>query len=235
MIKEAFKYLVELGNKKVVNVDGQEFATGDMQLIRQPIAEPLRVQSLSGLIDYLKSNFDSVGEVLIHVVDPETVSVVSYPNNNMKRQEWILAKAFVPTFRFDNYYEAEKFNIKLQSIFLKNDDRDLVLKVVGNIREENVRTIGDDGISQSVSAKVGVATVADVKVPNPVLIAPYRTFTEVEQPESKFVFRMRDGGECALFEADGGAWQLEAMDYIKDHLTLELKELIETGNVHIIA
>ncbi|MNW60692.1 hypothetical protein D3C74_386970 [compost metagenome] len=63
------------------------------------------------------------------------------------------------------------------------------------------------GMTQSVVAKTGVATVEDVKVPNPVLLAPYRTFVEVEQPESSFVFRMKDGPSAALFEADGGAWR----------------------------
>src|SRR5699024_9563423 len=124
MIKDALKYLIDLGNKKVIDVDGQSFATGTLQLVNEPVVDPIYVQNLSGLIDYLKSDFDVPGEVLIHVVDPETVKVLSMPNTNMKRHEWIIAKAFVPTFNFDSYYDAEQFNIKLQSIFLKNEDRD---------------------------------------------------------------------------------------------------------------
>ena len=49
---------------------------------------------------------------------------------------------------------------------------------------------------------------------NPGKLIPYRTFLEVKQPESDFIFRMReghDGVECAIFEADGGAWKMEAM------------------------
>ena len=30
-------------------------------------------------------------------------------------------------------------------------------------------------------------------VPNPVGLAPYRTFTEIGQPESKFVLRLKNG------------------------------------------
>lgn len=110
-----------------------------------------------------------------------------------------------------------------------------MLKLVGNVKEEAVNTIGDDGVSQSVVAKMGVATVGNVKVPNPVLLKPYRTFVEVEQPESNFIFRMRKGPECALFEADGGAWKLEAIDNIKEYLTAELAEEIESKKVFIIA
>lgn len=235
MIRQAFEYLVDLGNKKVLNINEQNFSTGQLNLIEQPVVDPLQVQSLSGLIDYLKENFDVLDDVLIHVKSPETVVVLSCVNNDANRNTHLIAKAFVPSFSFDTYHDAETFNIKLQSVFLQNSDRDAMLQVVGNIREENVRNLGDDGISQSVTVKHGVATVSDVRVPNPVFVAPYRTFTEVDQPESNFVFRMREQGKCALFEADGGAWKLEAMDNIKDHLSHELKDLIENGSVHIIA
>ncbi|MED2748846.1 hypothetical protein P4307_32370, partial [Brevibacillus porteri] len=136
---------------------------------------------------------------------------------------------------FERYHDVENFNISLQSAFVPNSDRDLMLKLVGNVKEEAVNTIGDDGVSQSVVAKMGVATVGNVKVPNPVLLKPYRTFVEVEQPESNFIFRMRKGPECALFEADGGAWKLEAIDNIKEYLTAELAEEIESKKVFIIA
>lgn len=65
-------------------------------------------------------------------------------------------------------------------------------------------------------------------VPNPVKLKPYRTFLEVDQPVSEFIFRMKqdkyDGVLCALFEADGGAWKMEATERIKKYLESELKE-----------
>jgi 16S rRNA U1498 N3-methylase RsmE len=57
----------------------------------------------------------------------------------------------------------------------------------------------------------------------------------VLQPESDFVFRMKDGPRCALFEADGGAWQNEAIDNIKKHLEASLKSEIENKRITIIA
>lgn len=68
---------------------------------------------------------------------------------------------------------------------------------------------------------------ADAVIPSPVRLKPYRTFTEVDQPESDFVFRMKedkyDGVQCALFEADGGAWKLHAMESIQEYLEEQLK------------
>lgn len=103
------------------------------------------------------------------------------------------------------------------------------------MKEETVHQANDDGVSQAVSVKTGIASVNSVKVPNPVKLAPYRTFNEVAQPTSEFVFRMRDGMQCAIFEADGGAWQLEAMQSIKEYLASQLTNLVAVKRLMIIA
>jgi hypothetical protein len=235
MIKEALQYIVGLGKPEMFYENGQAFSSQKLHLIEEPTAEAIRVRSLSGLVDYLKSNFDEYGCLMIHVSNPTTVVCFSQLNNDCNRSEYIKAEAMIPSFDFDRWYDTENFNIKLQSCFVKNEDRDIMLKVVGNIKEETVNTVGDDGVSQAVVAKTGVATVANVKVPNPVVLKPYRTFVEVDQPESEFIFRMQSGPRCALFEADGGKWKLDAMNNIKNYLQQELKELIENGKIVIIA
>jgi hypothetical protein len=235
MIKEALEYLVKLGNLEVYYENGQVLSNQKLHVVESPLAESLEVRSLSGLVDYLKSGFDIVDTVVVHVKSPTEVVVFDSLNDDMNRNYYIKANAMIPDFPFGRWLDSENFIIKLQSCFVKNNDRDIMLKVVGNIKEENVNTFGDDGVSQSVVAKTGVATVADVVVPNPVNLKPYRTFVEVEQPESEFIFRMQNGPQCALFEADGGAWKLEAMRNIKNYLAEALKEEIELKNITIIA
>lgn len=235
MIKEAIQYIVGLGTVETFTIEDQDFSSQKLHLIEQPVANSLLVHSLSGLIDYLKSNFDSEETVMIHVQSPTEVSVYHSLNGNRKRECLIRAIPQLPQFRFDEWYDQESFIIKLQSAFVQNDDRDVVLKVVGNVKEEDVRTYGDDGISQSVTAKAGIATISQVVVPNPVTLAPFRTFVEIKQPESDFVFRMKNGPRCAFFEADGGAWKLEAMREIKTYLQLLLSEEVESGKIVIIA
>ncbi|AUS03450.1 hypothetical protein ABNC90_16960 [Paenibacillus larvae] len=233
--RDALEYLSEQGQSEIIEVNGQQYATHQLYKVLEPTPAALVVRNLSGLVDYLKSKFDKQAPLLVHVVSPTQVTVVSSYNNDYARREVIKAEALLPEYRFGSYYEAEDFIIKLQSGFVANEDRAKLLKVVGNVKEENVRSIGDDGVSQSVTAKTGVATVEDVKVPNPVLLAPYRTFVEVIQPESAFVFRMKNGPLAALFEADGGAWRNEAIDAVATYLTAELSELIETGQIVVIA
>lgn len=238
MLKEALQYLIQLGNVETTTFNESIYSTQKLHLVPELTPDALQVRSLSGLVDYLISNFDGdplSEQKMVHIVSPTEVHAFSTFNRDYQRNEYIKATAMLPAFQFDRWYDAEDFNIKLQSAFVPNDDRNIMLQVVGNIREENVRQVGDDGVSQAVQAKVGIATVATVQVPNPVILAPFRTFVEVDQPESEFIFRMQNGPKCALFEADGGAWKIAAMRRIKEFLQAALESEIEAGKIVIIA
>ncbi|MCU5514390.1 hypothetical protein OCF62_07375 [Bacillus wiedmannii] len=235
MIKEAIQYLVKLGNTETKEIDGQTFSTQPLHVVEEPTARALLVRNLSGLVAYVKSNFDVEEQLMIHIASPTTVNCFTAINGNYSRSTFVKTEALIPDFDFGHWHDVENFIISLQSAFVLNDDREVMLKVVGNIKEENVKSYGDSGYSQMVVARAGTQLAADVAVPNPVALQPYRTFIEVEQPESNFVFRMKDGPRCSLFEADGGAWKLEAIDNIKEYLTAELAEEIQTKKVFIIA
>lgn len=235
MIKTALQYLVSLGKAEVQYENGQAYSDKELYLLESPTAAPFTVHTLTGLVDYLKSYVDGDQSVIVHVASPTEVRVESALNKDAERHYFLCAEAIVPEFRFDSWYDTETFNIKLQSVFIENDDRNVMLKVVGNIKEEMVNNYGDDGVSQSVVAKAGVASVANVEVPNPVSLKPYRTFAEVMQPESDFVFRMKDGPRCAIFEADGGVWKNLAIENIKDYLNKSLEDEIKKGRVTLIA
>lgn len=198
--------------------------------------QSLNLNTLSSLVDYIKSELDRKDDRLILTVkDEQTVFLEGQLEVNGSRERLAEVNAIVPAFNFDYFYHSEEFNIKLQSIFTDSSDRGILLKVVGNISEDSVKTVGDDGVSQAVTINQGVASKIDVKVPNPVTLAPYRTFNEVEQPESKFVFRMKEGPRCALFEADGGIWRNEAIQNIKSYFENSLKVEISNGKITILA
>jgi hypothetical protein len=227
MIKDALQYLIGLGNTRTFEIGGRTLATDKLYPVVPPTPEAIKVHSLSGLVGYIKSQFDNTEsynyeKLMVHVVNPITVVAFDPLDEEAQRATYIAASAMVPEFRFGNWYDSEEFIIKLQAGYGVTDDLKTILKVVGNIKEENVANYGDDGVSQQVTAKTGVATVGNIKVPNPVILKPYRTFIEVEQPESAFVFRLQNGPRCALFEADGGAWKIAAMARIRDYLKNEL-------------
>jgi hypothetical protein len=235
VIKEALQYLIGLGTTNVTEVGGQEFSTQPIHLIKQPTASSLTVRNLAGIVDYLVSEYDQQPPVLIQVASPTKVDVFSTFNRDMHRNHLISAQALLPEITFERFMDVESFNILLQSCFVSNDDRTSVLRLVGNIREDNVRTTGDNGVSQEVTAKVGVAAVDNVPVPNPVKLKPFRTFVEISQPESAFVFRLQNGPKAALFEADGGEWKLQAIRGIREYLDEKLAGQIVDKKVTIIS
>lgn len=234
--REALEYLVGLGEEKEILVETEQgvFTTRNLTRVKMPRAAALTVSTLTGFVDYIKSNFDEASErLLIQVKSPEEVRLYSPLNWDREREQYLQAEAILPNnVVYDRFLSTEQFNIMLQSSFGDVGDKDVLLKYTGLVKDEAVKSVGDDGISQQVTVKTGVASVGQAVVPNPVTLAPYRTFPEVEQPLSKFIFRMQDGPKAAIFEADGGAWRNIAIKNIKEYLT---KELGEIEGIEIIA
>ena len=234
--REALEYLVNLGEKKepIIELDQGTFSRVSLNRVTEPVASKLTVSTLTGLVDYIKTNVDKLeGKLLIQVKSPEEVTLYSPLNADREREKYVSAEAILPNnVVYDRFLDTERFNIMLQSAFVDDEDKSKLLKYTALITDDTVKNFGDDGISQKVTVKTGVASVSDAVVPNPVTLAPFRTFPEVEQPESKFIFRMKEGPSAALFEADGGAWRNKAILSIKEYLQEELKEL---ENIEIIA
>lgn len=233
MIKEALQYIVGLGEanvKEYAAPDGYRAFYSDKPLhkldMRWPVAETLYLHTLTGLVDYIKSKTDDMAhKMILEVQSPTIVNLYSCLDSTRNREYMVRVEAMVPGFNFNSYYMQENFCIGLQSKFIKNEDRELLLKFAGTVESGTVAQYGDDGVTQKATIKTGLTSKGEALVPNPVTLKPYRTFLEVEQPESAFIFRMKDlnGVECALFEADGGAWKMEAMKNIKAYLEKELE------------
>lgn len=87
-------------------------------------------------------------------------------------------------------------------------------------------------IGMDAQAKTSLVPVQPVQ---PIVhLQPYRTFLEVAQPASDFLLRIDKDGHPALYEADGGAWKLEAKRSIAAYLGGQLADLVESGNVVVM-
>lgn len=239
MMKEALQYLIGLGQANIHEVtlpDGsiQKYSDKKLERIDKyiPLASEIEMSTLTSLVDYIKSGADAMSEkMIVHVESPERVRLYSNLNDNREREMLTVVNAQLPKFDFNSFMDHERFNINVQSKFINDSatDKALILKFSGSVEQGSVAQYGDDGVTQKATVKTGITNRTDAVVPNPVSLKPYRTFIEVDQPSSRFIFRMREGKiggiECALFEADGGAWMNEAMYNIKKYLEEELKDL----------
>lgn len=238
MLKELVEFLIKKGKEEdpIHEVKGiGTFSTVDISEIKAPKPKIIGLNTLTSLVDYVKNNVDKVqGKLIIEVSDPQGVRVYSPLRNDMERNQYVVARPMIASeISYGRFYDREEFNIALQSRFIETSDRDLIIEYISAIQEdEGIETI-DNGIGQVTTVKTGVTTVGKAVVPNPVVLKPYRTFLEVDQPESSFVFRIKKGPNCALFEADGGAWKNQAILNIKEYLVKELAEVAD--RVEIIA
>jgi hypothetical protein len=211
-------------------IGGVLFSTKTMAPIyHDPRPEPVQLHSLTGVVDFLAADIDGLDKkkILLHVVSPGLVNLVSEADGPaLKRTFWAQASIDPNAFKFNQKYSAEDFHIALQALFVDSEDRKKVLQIVGTIKSEHAETSLDDGVQQKVETKRGlVLGTGSESIPNPVELEPWRTFREVAQPSSFFIFRAHDGPAFALYEADGAAWKLEAMQSIKEWLAERLPDI----------
>ena len=225
-LREALQYIVGLSveaeKTEVLEINGRTYA--DKSLTRydkQPKAAKVQAATLTSLADYIhQCNAEFPGSMIIHIVGPTQVRLMSALDKEREREVLFEVNAETSEFHFDQWYDQERMMIELQANFQGNDDLGIILKAVGNIEKKNGQEYSDDGVSQVATMKTGIAMKGDVIVPNPVTLIPYRTFQEVAQPASKFVFRIGDKEVPAfkIVEAEGGIWKNEAIANIKAFL-----------------
>ena len=204
IIKEALQWIVESQQPKIIRDGDWSYTSEKLQRLDEELrADPIGMSTLSGLVDYIKSKVDALDDkMLIHVVSPTEVQLISPLDADRQRERLVKVRAELPEITYGRFLNTEPFLISIRANFVQNEGSEAVLRFAG--------------------------TIESALVPNPVKLRPYRTFIEVQQPESEFIFRMKDcDGEigCAIFEADGGAWKREAMKNIKEYLEFELADL----------
>ena len=236
--QKAIEYLVNLGRSDV-NSHIQHIYVGgslvpfvsnkhDFSPLLMPMPEVLWMNTLTGLVDYIKANRDDLdlSKKMIHVESPTRVHLCGpLSHATQQRPVFVSCRPLLPTLCFGEHIKAEQFNMQLQYGFVDTLGRRELLAFIGSIRQESSVDTEDDGVTQVVTAKAGIARVAEVPAPNPVYLRPYRTFPEIEQPESAFILRMQPGPLCGLWEGDGGAWRNSAMYDIKAFFKAELPEI----------
>ncbi len=234
MLKEAMQYLIEQAREVLVEQEDRPYSTVQLHPVLDPMPDPLGVHTLTGISDYLAENTDGLekSNLLVHVQDARKVFLYQRLSGPFEQRPCFLCAHYTEDqFTFGRFMDIEQFVIELQAKFVQDDMTALILQVVGNITDGVVNTFADDGVTQQVTSKSGVGRVVNADIPNPVNLQPYRTFSEIEQPPGRFILRMQTGNgqerpKVALFEADGGAWKLEAIKriqkWLRDHAPEEV-------------
>ncbi|MEM9149124.1 MAG: hypothetical protein AAGB19_01540 [Cyanobacteria bacterium P01_F01_bin.3] len=204
----------------------------------EPAASPIKVTTLTGLVDYLTCDVDKLlrdpedGEILpclhIRIVSPTKVFVENSLSGRHKQRDTLLiadcADVIGKGFPYGKFIRTDEAVINLQAHFKDEGDRTQLLAEVGTVLFESSLEVADDGVSQSTVNKSGISRKAEGVTKNPVTLTPYRTFADIDQPSSQFIYRLEkdDRGNAiqfALFESGDTQWRLAAIQEIKDTLT----------------
>ena len=181
------------------------------------------VSTLKGFADLVHAKLEDGAfqdDFVIHVQDEATVTLKSRKSDDYGRRLTLIQAKPVPfdQFKFGTWVDQETFAIAVASLFADNEDKAYVLKVASILTNEAVGTTEDDGFTQRVNVKAGLLQKAVTTLKPRVALAPFRTFPEVTQPVSDFVFRARGGDSGAtlmLVEADGGRWKIDAIETLR--------------------
>lgn len=244
-IKKAIEYIAGLAVKaekpETIEINGRTYCTKDLRRYdRADKAEPIKATTLTSLVDYIKESRSELRDrMIIQVVSATKVLLYSGLLAERDRETLFEVNALLPQFEYGREYDQESFLVSMQSCFKHSDDREAVTVLASNIVNTQQATYSDDGISQQAVMKTGITTKDNVLVPNPVTLIPYRTFLEVEQPTSEFVFRISEGRGGApafkLVAADGGLWKSQAVDNVKRYLMEALADIPDREQLTIIA
>ena len=250
MLKAAIEKIVELASPSVIQVNGKTFSNERFTEVKEQLYYPecLILNSLDGIVKMIQKEAkekrlsdinvptdDNTVEqrLYVRVSEYNRVDVFTSYDTQGVRTFLYRSNADVPGFR-EGFRDRETMLIQLRSLFLQTPDVAYLLDLLSKMSDEEKVTSQDNGVTQVVEARKGVALKEQVEVRPRVKLTPFRTFLEVDQPESEFLLRVGDGGQVGLFEADGGVWKLVAKRSIVAYLEGRLKDLVDAGRVVIM-
>lgn len=239
MIEAAIKKILDLAPVRqriytTLDEDGVDKEYSDVELYpvrphKLPTQKHINVTTLTGVTNWLLSDDgdEARDKCIVHVHDHKRVSVYSYPDDYYReRHHFIEATSLNDEFEFGRFMSVEDFVINASCKFVMDDALRNVIKVVSSLRATDVIHVEDDGLSQKLTATRELNRIGEVKLEPFQILRPFRTFREIEQPESRFLLRIKRNGDelprVALFNADNSEWKLVAMRSIVEFINEKL-------------
>lgn len=241
MLKEFIAHIQETTRPQIVKIDGSNFAIapgGAAIEIRPTIDHPdtLPLHSLDALVKLVRTEA-SKAENPLYITIPDHLTARCFgqphPDARFFRQVYYEAKATdVPGWGEQTELGFEEAQIALRTRFQETPDTMYAMKLLSDICCGAQVVYNDTGIATTVTTKKGVALQSNEQVRPIITLKPYRTFQEVEQPESIFLIRVNER-RISFTEADGGMWKLKARQTVKTFLEEKLADLVAAGAVYI--
>lgn len=241
MLKDFIEHIQNTARPIIREIGSATFAvtaTGQANEIRPTIDHPdtLPLHSLDALVKLVRTEASKAENPLyITIPDHLTVRCFGQPQNDARlfRQFYYEAHATdVPGWGEKVQLGFEEAQIAMRTRFQETADTIYALKLLSDICCGAKVIYNDNGIATTVTTQKGVALQSNEQIRPIITLKPYRTFQEVEQPESIFLIRVNERG-ITFTEADGGMWKLKARQTVKAFLEEQLAEEVAGSGVYI--
>lgn len=248
MLKELAEKIEQLVEEKVKpeiveheGVDYVQTARG-FEALRKPSTKAIEVNSLEGLVKMIKNSLKDaeldgmygIYKPFVVNIDFNRIEVMSALCEDKSRNYLAEANPMIPRLNIGYDMSVEEMIILLSTSFIPTENTQKFIESLSSLRVVEEVEFNDDGVGQTVTAKKGASMNQKYQIQPIVKLKPIRTYAEIEQVESKFLFRVNKDGTVCLREADGGQWKYETQKRIVAYLEENLKEEIEANDIVVI-
>lgn len=243
MLKEFVQHIQETAKPQIVEIGGVTYIVnqdGNIKEVfpRAVLPDTLPLNSLDALVQLVKTEFSYRLEedrtaLYITIPDHLTVRCFGHPDYEQRavRPVYYEANATdVPGWDERVQLPFEEMQIALRTRFQETADTPYIQKLLTEISTGAKITFNDNGVATTVVTKKGIDLQNNETIRPIITLRPYRTFQEIDQPESVFLIRINERG-ISFIEADGGMWKLKARETIKAFLEDKLANEINAGAV----
>ena len=243
MLRDAMEALIQLkeqASDKIEEINGFEYYLKpgcQPYRIVEPMPDTLQTHNLQGLIDFLECP-DKPAELekcFFHIKDYDCVSLVEQLDKFNRSSTMIHARFDCDRFPYDYYMDLEDFIIKVQCYFDESPEKIALIKLASDVTGEEIKKHEDNGIAQVVHVVDGLGRLEEKETSPITFLQPVRTFLEIKQPESPFLFRLKKvNGKvlAALFESDRELWKYRAVASIK--AWIKKQPIVADNNIKVI-
>lgn len=236
MLAQMIEKIVSLKETQTFEINGHTYSDRKLERIEPIVNKPrsIDVSGLDSICKLIRTELEKVNStIMVRIESHNRVEVHTTYRDDFSRDYLYRAIADVPSVR-EGWRNHETAIIELRSLFIPNEGTAYLLDLLSRMTNNDSVSTNDNGVTQTVEAKQGIALNTQVVVKPRVSLQPFRTFIEVNQPESEYLLRVDADKGIGFFEADGGVWKLEAKQNVASYFADELRTYIEAGKVVVM-
>ena len=166
MLAKMIDKIVSLKETKIFEIDGQTYADASLTRIPPHVDRPdcISVSGLDSICKLIRTELEKVGTtIMVQVKSNDTVEVMTTYLSDFSRNTLYRAKADAPGLR-TGFRGREVALIELRSLCIPNEGTACLLDLLSRMTNENSVSTNDNGVTQTVEARQGVALNALVEI-----------------------------------------------------------------------